>query len=55
MHGGNSTGPRSAEGIAAIKRARTVHGRYSEMLVELRQAFAEEPRITRELMRWAEE
>ena len=36
MHGGASTGPRTAEGLARIKKARTVHGRYSAEMVELR-------------------
>ena len=29
LHGGKSTGPRTAEGIARIRAARTIHGRYS--------------------------
>jgi hypothetical protein len=29
MHGGRSTGPRTAEGIARLRAARTIHGRYS--------------------------
>lgn len=28
MHGGRSTGPRTAEGLARLRAARTVHGRY---------------------------
>src|SRR5208282_5048931 len=29
MHGGRSTGPRTAEGMARLRAARTVHGAYS--------------------------
>ena len=29
MHGGRSTGPRTAEGLARLRAARTTHGRYS--------------------------
>ena len=29
MHGGASTGPRTAEGLERIRVARTIHGRYS--------------------------
>jgi hypothetical protein len=29
MHGGRSTGPRTAEGMARLRAARTIHGRYS--------------------------
>ena len=28
MHGGRSTGPRTAEGLARLRAARTIHGRY---------------------------
>jgi hypothetical protein len=28
MHGGRSTGPRTAEGLARLRQARTIHGRY---------------------------
>lgn len=28
-HGGHATGPRTPQGIAAISRAKTKHGRYS--------------------------
>ena len=28
MHGGRSTGPRTAEGLARLRNARTIHGRY---------------------------
>ena len=38
MHGGLSTGPRTAAGIEAIRRSRTVHGYYSQQALALRQA-----------------
>ena len=40
MHGGNSTGPRTAAGLANIRKARTRHGRYSAEMVELRRVCA---------------
>jgi len=43
MHGGASTGPRTAEGLARSKRARWKHGLYSA------EALAEQKR-TRELL-----
>lgn len=49
MHGGASAGPTTPEGIARIRRARTIHGRYTMELLELRAAFAEEDRLLREL------
>jgi hypothetical protein len=30
MHGGKSTGPRTPEGLARMRRAKTRHGNYSE-------------------------
>lgn len=30
MHGGLSTGPRTEEGLARSRRARWIHGRYSQ-------------------------
>ncbi len=35
MHGGSSTGPRTAEGIARLRVARTVHGSRSAEALEL--------------------
>jgi hypothetical protein len=43
MHGGASTGPRTAEGLARSRRARWKHGLYSA------QAQAEQKRV-RELL-----
>ena len=37
MHGGTSTGPRTAEGLARIRKARTVHGLYGAEMAELRR------------------
>ncbi len=36
MHGGASTGPRTAEGLERIRQARTMHGGYGAILQELR-------------------
>jgi hypothetical protein len=41
LHGGLSTGPRTVAGIECIRRARTVHGRYSAELLELRRGIAD--------------
>ena len=49
MHGGKSTGPKTAEGIARIKAARTIHGRYSRELAELRREMVEWDRVLREV------
>jgi hypothetical protein len=51
MHGGLSTGPRTAEGIERIRKARTVHGRYSAELIELRREIAEWSRRARAAIR----
>ena len=37
MHGGLSTGPRTAEGLERSRRARWVHGRYSREAIEARR------------------
>jgi hypothetical protein len=42
LHGGLSTGPKTAAGIEAIRRARTKHGYYSkEAIIERRQGRVE--------------
>jgi len=41
MHGGASTGPRTAEGLARISKARTLHGLYSAEVAQLRRHCAE--------------
>src|SRR5690349_4291072 len=50
-HGGRSTGPRTAEGIERIRRARTIHGLYSAELLELRRELAEWKRLARHAAR----
>jgi hypothetical protein len=39
MHGGSSTGP-TAAGIERIRQARTIHGRHSAEMTELRRMVA---------------
>src|SRR5262245_21359872 len=46
MHGGASTGPRTAAGIEAIRRSRTIHGYYSAAAVNERRTARQ---LTREL------
>lgn len=41
LHGGASTGPRTADGLARIKAARTTHGHYSAEMKGLRALVAE--------------
>lgn len=41
MHGGGSTGPRTADGIARIRKARTKHGAYGAEMRRLRAIIAE--------------
>jgi hypothetical protein len=36
MHGGKSTGPKTAEGIERIRASRTKHGRYSQAAIAKR-------------------
>lgn len=55
MHGGASTGPRTPEGLERLRKARTIHGRYSAAAIELRRMLAAERRALRELLRWARE
>ena len=40
MHGGASTGPKTAAGLARICKARTVHGLYGAEMAELREHCA---------------
>jgi len=46
MHGGASTGPRTAAGIETIRRSRTIHGFYSRSAIEQRR----QARATRRLL-----
>lgn len=39
LHGGHSTGPKTAEGRERIKKARTIHGRYSAEAIKDRREF----------------
>jgi hypothetical protein len=39
LHGGKSTGPRTAEGIERIRAARTIHGYFSRGQIELRKEY----------------
>ena len=51
MHGGMSTGAKTAEGIERIRAARTKHGRYSAATVARRRAARQAIRTIRELLR----
>ena len=51
MHGGPSTGAKTAEGIERIRAARTKHGRYSAATVARRRAARQAIRTIRELLR----
>jgi hypothetical protein len=51
IHGGLSTGPKTAEGIARIRRAVTTHGRYSAAARFERQQFRALLREASELVR----
>jgi hypothetical protein len=60
MHGGASTGPRTAEGLARSRRARWIHGRYSQEAREARAAarLMREPTEAEKqamMRRWARE
>jgi hypothetical protein len=48
MHGGASTGPRTAEGLARMRKARTRTGLHTKEMRELRAELAE-------MRRWAKE
>jgi hypothetical protein len=50
MHGGASTGPKTADGLARIRTARTKHGRYSSEMAQMRWACAELRRLAREIL-----
>jgi hypothetical protein len=39
LHGGKSTGPRTAEGLERMRRAKTKHGAYSAETLQLMRAF----------------
>ena len=50
MHGGASTGPRTAEGLARLRAARTRHGAYTAEALALRRRFARLLRRARALL-----
>jgi len=50
FHGGKSTGPRTADGLARSRAARRTHGAYSAEIIELRQAAAGHARRVRALL-----
>jgi hypothetical protein len=50
LHGGLSTGPKTAEGIERIRRAKTKHGLYSAAAIAERQRFRESFRDCREVI-----
>ncbi len=50
MHGGASTGPRTAEGVARITAARTRHGLHGAEMRDVRRWAAELRREARELL-----
>ena len=53
MHGGSSTGPRTAEGLERSRKARLVHGHYTAEAKAERQEARLALRVLRELMRTA--
>ena len=53
MHGGMSTGAKTAEGIERIRVARTKHGRYSAASIARRRAARQALRQIRELLQSA--
>jgi hypothetical protein len=50
LHGGLSTGPKTAEGIERIRRAKTKHGLYSATAIAERQRFREMFKDCREVV-----
>lgn len=51
LHGGKSTGPKTAEGIERIRAARTKHGRYSQASIARRREAREAIRTLRALLK----
>lgn len=51
MHGGGSTGPKTAEGIERIRKARTKHGRYSAASIASRREARQAIRQIRALLK----
>ncbi|WP_331287653.1 MULTISPECIES: HGGxSTG domain-containing protein [Methylobacteriaceae] len=55
MHGGASTGPRTAEGLARSKRAAWKHGRRSARYVALKRLVKQAARDLRETTKLSEQ
>jgi hypothetical protein len=53
MHGGASTGPRTAEGLERIRKARTKHGRRTAEMEQLRKLVVSLRREARQLVELA--
>jgi hypothetical protein len=53
MHGGASTGPRTAEGLERIRKARTKHGRRTAEMEQLRKLVVSLRREARRLVELA--
>jgi hypothetical protein len=51
MHGGKSTGPKTAEGIERIRASRTIHCRYSQESIAGRREARALIRFIRALLR----
>lgn len=51
MHGGKSTGAKTAEGIERIRASRITHGRYSQASIARRRAAREALRMLRALLK----
>ncbi len=50
MHGGMSTGPKTAEGIEAIRQAHFKHGRRTKAAIEANRLLAQELAAVRKQM-----
>jgi len=50
MHGGLSTGPRTAEGLARSRRSNWKHGHYSAEAKQVRREARRQFRLLRQLM-----
>ncbi len=50
MHGGLSTGPKTAEGIERIRASRTKHGRYSQASIARRREARALMRVMRDVL-----
>ena len=55
LHGGLSTGPKTAQGIERIRQAVTKHGRYTQAAKQERRGFRALVRDARELLSWIDQ